>query len=167
MSDEWIIGILSALLGAAGAWLTQRHLENDRKMRATRFEIYRRLLALNESYFYVASSVIYGERPPQAELSKCHTVSLEIADLLRSHDKLDYVEELAAVLFDESIPSSNERANRITELVDKYAALSNSTFDSEMRKISRSNVTARAKGVRHQSYAPGQWRPPWIPADPK
>jgi len=147
-----LIGALIAVVGAA--W-SQHLLDQRRKRTNTRFEIYQRLLALNERYFWVASRTVRNELPDVKVLNECYRLSWEIADLVRAFDRLEHLDELVEILFSSEIVSPSERANRLCALIDLYGSLVNPTFAAKMKKVSRTNVIAFGTGKDSKSYAPG------------
>jgi hypothetical protein len=151
-----LIGALIAVIGAA--W-SQYLLDQHRRKQNTRFEIYQRLLALNERYFWVASRTLHNELPDAKILDECYRLSWEIADRVRAFDKLEHLGELVEVLFSFEIASANERANRLGALIDRYSTLVNPAFAAKMAKVSRANVIALGNRKDPNSYAPGQVPP--------
>lgn len=153
------LGFLGALIGAliavGGAAWSQHLLDGRRRQQNTRFEIYQRLLALNERYFWVASRTLHNELPDAQVLSECYRISWEIADRVRAFDRIEHLDELASVLFSSGIATSNERANRLSALIDLYSNLVNPAFAAKMREVSRANVIAFGTGQDPKSYAPG------------
>jgi hypothetical protein len=151
--------LIGALIGVGGAAWSQNFLDVRRRKQSTRFEIYQRLLALNEHYFWVASRTLHDALPDAQVLRECYRISWEIADRLRAFDKIEYLDELASVLFSSGIATSNERANRLGALIDLYSNLVNPTFAAKMREVSTANVIAFGTGQDPKSYAPGQVPP--------
>lgn len=153
------LGFLGALIGALvaviGAAWSQHLLDQHKRRQNTRFEIYQRLLALNERYFWVASRTLRNELPDIKVLDECYRISWEIAERLREFDKLEHLGELVEVLFSSEIISSNERAHRLCTLIDFYSSLVNPSFASKMKEVSKTNVIALGTGKDPKSYAPG------------
>jgi len=158
MSDGQL-GFFGALIGAAiavlGAAWFQHFFERRRTEQRTTFEVYQRLLALNERYFWVASHTLHNQLPDTDVLRECYRISWEIADRLRAFDKIEHLDELVSVLFSFGIATSNERANRLAALTDLYGKLVNPAFSAKMREVSEANVIAFGTGQDPKSYAPG------------
>jgi hypothetical protein len=153
------LGFVGALIGAliavCGAAWSQHFFDERRRKQNTRFEIYQRLLALNERYFWVASRTLHNQLPDAQVLRECYRISWEIAERLRAFDKIERLDELGSVLFSSGIATSNERANRLSALIDLYGKLVNPAFAAKMRAVSEANVIAFGTGQDPKSYAPG------------
>lgn len=146
----------AAILGALITVIWQHRVETVRRKNAVRLEIYLLLLELNESYFWIASASLRNNDPPSECLSRCYGITGQIIGAMRRLDTVDHLEEIVAVLLDISVPSANERANRLGELISKYGKLVNPKLAAAMQGVSRSNVMTFGSGRDPKSWAPGQ-----------
>ena len=161
MSDGWIGflgGILATLVGALIANMLQRSHDAKRRKEQAQLEAYFLLIDLHNWYFFIASAEVTRKDPDPEILETCRRISLQLNDKLRAFDNVEHLEETLTVLFDESIPSANERANRLSGLIEQYAKLVNPKYASVMSRISRGNLLRHGPGATPSINAPGSWR---------
>lgn len=151
----FIGGILAAFIGAIIAAVIQRANEHRKEKNAVRHAVYMLLLELHQQYFWVASAEAAGDEPPQGMLDACRKTSWTIADKLRSFDQVEHLEETLTILFSSSIPTANERANRLNALLSRYGELVNPQYARAIRKISTDNVIGQAQRGTMKTNAPG------------
>lgn len=151
----FIGGILTALIGAIIAGIVQRINEHRKEKSAARHAVYMLLLELHQQYFWVASAEASGDETPQGMLDACRKTSWTIADKLRSFDQVEHLEETLTILFSSSIPTANERANRLDALLSRYGELVNPQYARAIRKISTDNVIGQAQRGTMKTNAPG------------
>lgn len=160
MSDGWlgfVGGTLAALVAGLIASVVQREAEYRRKREQTRLDVYFLLLDLHNWYFWVASAEVSGEHPSGEALAKCRSLTFQLNDKLRAFEDVEHLEKILIILFSESMPSANERANRLSELLDDYGKLVNPEYKSVMQRISRENILRHTSAKAPSSNAPGSW----------
>lgn len=150
-----IATLVAALLGVAGTLAVQHWLTLRRERAAARVEVYFDLMALDGHYFWVAAAEARGEKPKREQLDACFGPAWRIADQLRKNDSLEHLEEILEVLFNHTIPTAKERANRLGSLIDKYGRLVNPAYARSIRRISDENIMALGSGKPIASYPPG------------
>lgn len=160
MSDGWLGflgGVLAALVGGLIASVVHRQAEYKRRREQVRLDVYFLLLDLHNWYFWVASAEMHGEHPSDQALAECRRLTYQLNDKLRSFEDVEHLEQILIVLFSESVPSANERANRLNELLENYGKLVNPRHRSVMQRISHENILRYASGKVPNSNAPGSW----------
>lgn len=161
MSDGWLGffgGILATLIGALVASVIQRSREAEQRKELAQLDAYIHLIDLKNWYFWVATAELHGEEPKPEVLANCHKLSLQLNDKLRAFDRVDQLDEILAILFSESIPTANERANRLDALIAQYGKLVNPKYSSIISRISKENLLRHGPGETPPINAPGSWR---------
>ena len=161
MSDGWLGffgGVLAALMGGLIASIVQRVNERRKEKAAARLGAYFLLLELSQQYFWVASSELNDRDPPEEMLTACRKTAWKLADKLRSFDDVEHLEEVLTILFSSSIPTANERARRLDELLETYGQLVNPAYSQAIKKISGENLIGQAQRGSLKTNAPGAWR---------
>lgn len=161
MSDGWLGffgGVLAALIGGLIASMVQRVNERRKEKSAARLAVYFLLLELKQQYFWVASAEFSGQEPPEEMLATCRRTAWQIADMLRSFDDLEHLEEILSILFSSSIPTANERAKRLDKLLESYGQLVNPDYAKAIKKISEENLLGQMQRGSLETNAPGAWR---------
>lgn len=161
MSDGWLGflgGIVATLVAALIASSSQRISENRRRRDEARIDVYFHLLDLKNRYFWVASAEIHGEQPREEVLAECRRISYLLNDKLRSFEDVDHLDEILAILFSESIPSANERANRLNSLLDLYGKLVSPRYQALAKRIGDENLLRHSSLETPSSNAPTTWR---------
>ncbi|POA21565.1 hypothetical protein C1886_04640 [Pseudomonas sp. FW300-N1A1] len=161
MSDGWLGflgGVLTALIGGLIAGVVQRVNEHRKEKNAARLTAYFLLLELSQQYFWVASSELNGSEPPEDMLSACRKTAWLLADKLRSFDDIEHLEETLTILFSSSIPTANERAKRLDDLLESYGRLVNPSYAKAIKKISQDNLIGQMQRGSLKTNAPGAWR---------
>jgi hypothetical protein len=163
MPQEWsaLIGLLGgalpALIGFAsgvgvsvvGAILTNwlsRKRDRRRAVEERRFEIYRKLHELQGSYVHFASAEFFECEIPPEEHEKCRVLAWQCADLLRSADEVDLLEEILDVIFGDGFRTAQERYDVMGQLLDRLGNRISPRFQAKMRQIDEAN--RRRSGVR-------------------
>jgi hypothetical protein len=154
--------LLAAVLGVAGTLAVQHWLSTRHEKARARTDIYFRLLALNDWYFWVASATMRGETPQRKHLDACWKEAWQIADMLRRSDSVEHVDEILAILFDHTIPTASERADRLGGVIDAYGQLVNPAYAAAISRISKKNISALATGKEATGYPPGATRIPGV-----
>ena len=161
MSDGWLGflgGVLASLVAALIASVSQRQVEYKRRKEQARLDVYFHLLDLHNWYFWVASAEVRGQEPKDEPLNECRKLTYQLNDKLRSFEDVEHLDEILLVLFSESISSANERASRLSALVEKYAKLVSPRYRTVLQRISHENVLRHGPGVAPSSNAPGSWQ---------
>ncbi len=161
MSDGWLGflgGILATLVAALIASVTQRQTERKRRKEQAHIDVYFLLLDLHNWYFWVASAELRQEEPTEEALAQCRRLTYQLNDKLRTLEDVEHLEEILNILFSESVPSANERANRLSKLLDQYGSLVSPRYRSISQRISNENLLRYGAGVTPSSNAPGSWQ---------
>lgn len=161
MSDGWLGflgGVLASLVAALIASISQRQAEYRRRKEQARLDIYFHLLDLHNWYFWVASAEVQGEEPSQDALRECRKVAYQLNDKLRSFEDVEHLGEILLVLFSESIASANQRANILSELLEKYGRIVSPKYRTTLQRISQENVLRHGPGKAPTFNAPGSWQ---------
>lgn len=161
MSDGWLGflgGVLAALVGGLIASVVQRRHEQARRRADAQLHIYFRLLDLHNNYFWVASAELHGEEPRPETLANCREITWKLADRLRTFDDVAHLDEMLAILFSSDIATANERANRLSSILDKYGALVNPSYARAMKRISEGNLLKHVDLRPVKNTAPGAWK---------
>lgn len=156
MSDAWLGflgGIAASLVAAVAASFVQRHNQEKARKVAGRFEIYMRLLDINQQYFWVASAELHGQKPPPDIVRNVRNSCWQLADKLREYDAVELQNEIMEFLFSTAIPSSNERAGLLGSILDRYGKIVNPKYSEQIRQLSNDNVMRTASGDI-KSYPP-------------
>jgi hypothetical protein len=161
LSDGWLGffgGVLASLVAALIASVSQRQIEYKRRKDQARLDVYFHLLDLHNWYFWVASAELHGEQPSDEALHECRKLTYQLNDKLRSFEDVEHLDEILLVLFSESVPSANDRANKISELVEKYGKLVSPRYRSTLQLIGYRNLLRHGPGKTPSSNAPGSWQ---------
>lgn len=161
MSDGWLGffgGILATLVGALIASIIQRRYEAAKRKEQTQLEAYFHLIDLSNWYFWVTTAELNQEDPKPEVLAACRKIALQLSDKLRAFDEVDHLDETLTILFSESIPTANERANRLNALIERYGKLVNPKYAAVVNRISKENLLRHGPGASPPINAPGSWR---------
>lgn len=161
MSDGWLGffgGVLAALIGGLIASMVQRVNERRKEKSVARLAVYFLLLELKQQYFWVASAEFSGQEPSEEMLATCRRTAWQIADMLRSFDDVEHLEEILSILFSSSTPTANERAKRLDKLLESYGQLVNPDYAKAIKKISEENLLGQMQRGSLKTNAPGAWR---------
>jgi hypothetical protein len=161
VSDGWLGffgGILAALVGGLIASIVQRHNEAGKRKAESQLDVYFQPLELSQWYFWVATAELHGEEPSEEALAHCRRISWKLADKIRRFDGIEHLDEILTILFSASIPSANERAERLDQLISVYGSLVNPRYARVIREISKENLLAHGPGKTPPNNAPGSWR---------
>lgn len=161
MSDGWLGffgGVLAALIGGLIASIVQRVNERRKDKAAARLSAYFLLLELSQQYFWVASSELNEQDPPEEMITAARKTSWQLADKLRAFDDIEHLEEILTILFSYSILSANERAQRLDKLLESYGKLVNPSYQKIISRISAENIIGQARRGSLKTNAPGAWR---------
>lgn len=163
MSDAWLGflgGILATLVGALIAIIVQRNHEARLRKEQAQLEVYFHLIELSNWYFWIASAEIHGKEPDPEVVATCRKISFKLSDRLRTFDQVEHLDEALTLLFSESISTANDRANRLSSLIERYGKLVNPRYAAIVSRISRENLLQYGPGKAPRINAPGSWRHP-------
>jgi hypothetical protein len=149
---------LATLVGALIASLIQRKHENTRRKEQAQLEAYFQLIDLSHWYFGVTTAELHGEEPKAEVLATCRKIALQLSDKLRAFDRVEHLDETLTILFSESVPTANERANRLNALIQQYGALVNPKYAAIMNRIGKENLLRHGPDGAPSINAPGSWR---------
>lgn len=161
MSDGWLGflgGVLASFIAALLASVTQRHTEHKRRKEQARLDVYFHLLDLRNWYFWVASAELQGREPSEEALRECRRITYQLNDKLRAFEEVEHLDEILLLLFSESVGSANDRANRLSALLESYASLVSPRYRTVIQKISHENVLRHGPGETPSSNAPASWQ---------
>lgn len=160
MSDGWLGflgGVLSVLVGGLIGSIIQRQNEAKNKKTQAQLSAYFHLLELSQLYFWVVTAEFHNKEPSQDILDRCLKLSIKLSDNIRAFDHIEHLEEILTILFSESVPTANERAKRLEQLLKNYGEIVNPEFYRIVKKISNENM-ANALGKYPSYNAPGTGR---------
>lgn len=83
---------------------------------------------------------------------------VKLADSLRKNDGVEHLSEILEILFSNSIASANERANRLSLVIEEYGPLVNPAYAKAIQRISAENVHMLGSGEEIKNPAPTSWR---------
>jgi hypothetical protein len=161
----WLLGASPALIGFASGvgvsvvgailanWFSRKR-DRRKAVEERRFEIYKKLMDLYGSYFRFTTAEFHG-KPVEPEIrQRCRKLAWECADLLRSADEVDFLDEILDVIFlDPGFRTATERYEVMGRLVDRLGIRINPRYQAKIRRISEANLRSSASGV--PSNAPG------------
>lgn len=160
MTDAWLAflgGVLATLVGGLVASVVQRHNETVKRKAEASLDVYFRLLELNQQYFWIASSEMHGEKARSEVVAQCRELSWKLADKLRACDTVKHLDEILDILFNSSIASASDRANRLNKLIEDYGNLVNPTYARSIKRISEGNIRLLGSGAKIRNPAPTTW----------
>lgn len=160
MSDVWLGffgGIVAALIAALAASFVQRQNQEKTRKEEARHEVYMRLLDINQQYFWIASSELRGEKPPDDVVVSVRQACWQLVEKLRECDSVECLDDIMDFLFSTSITSSNERAKLLDHVLDGYGRLVNPKYTEKIKQISNENVI-RMGTNQVKSHPPTSWR---------
>jgi len=126
MSDAvlgFLGGIVATLIASLTASIIQRQNHEKQRKEEASFEVYMRLLDINQHYFWIVSNEMCGKCPPNEIIEKIRKASWELADKLRTCDSVELLDELLTFLFSASIDTYAERSKLLEKIIDKYGAI--------------------------------------------
>jgi hypothetical protein len=146
-------GVGVSLVGALVANLLTRKRERWRVVEERRFEIYMKLMELYGSYFWFSAAEMRKEPVPDEIRQKCRDLAWQIADLLRSADEVDFLEDILDVTLGPRYATAKERYEAMGQLLERLGRRVNPRYVRKIREISEANIMAFGAGGR--SNAPG------------
>ncbi len=133
-------GIVTTLTGALIANILTRKRERQTLVDSRRFEIYMKLMDLNARYSVVVSAETRGKPVAPEILNGCRGLSWAIADLLRSADEVEFLEETLDVIFSPHYLTAIDRYKTMKLLLEKFSKRVNPRYTKKIREISEANI---------------------------
>ena len=134
-------GVGVALIGAVIGAAVERRVESRKRIEATRFQVYLKMMDVYNLYFWVASLEVTSGGDVTPDLKRrIREETWRIADLLRSEDKVPFVEDILRVLMSTDYPSAVARHDAMISIVDKLGAAVNPRYQRVIRAISEANL---------------------------
>lgn len=149
----FLSGVGVSLVAALAANVLTRQRERRRIVDERRFEIYMKLLELHSQYLWFTTAELHGNQVSPEVRQKSRDLAWQIADMLRSADEVDYLEEILDVTLGSSFATAGERYAAIDRLLGRLGQRVNPRYQKKIREISEAGLKAFANGVR--SNAPG------------
>jgi hypothetical protein len=146
-------GIGVSVLGAWWANTLTRRRERKRLVQDRRLEIYMKLMNLHSKYFWFSTSELHKEEVPPEVRRECYGLAWQVADILRSIDEFEFLEETMEVIFGPSFDTAQERHKAMGKLLDQLASTVNPRYSQKIGQISEVNL--RLLGSGGSSNAPG------------
>jgi len=146
-------GIGVSLIGAVVAHILTRHRERRRLVEEQRFQIYMKLMDLYGSYFWFTVAELHKEALPSETRKRCHDLAWQIADMLRSADEVDSLDEILEITLSPKFASAEERYEEMGKVLDHLGARINPRYSKKIREISKETSRLLASGG--SSNAPG------------
>jgi hypothetical protein len=147
-------GVGVSLVGALLATFFTRRRERRRVVEERRFEIYMKLIDLQSSYFWFTIAELHQQPVSDDTRKRCHEIAWQIADMLRSADEVDFLEQILEVTLGSNFVTATQRDEVMGKLIDQLGSKINPRYTKKIREISDANVRLRASG--RSSNAPGQ-----------
>jgi hypothetical protein len=156
---EIAIGFMSGVLVTlVGAWISS-HLDTRNRraeeLEKAQFEIYMRLLDINQLYFYVTAAEVHGEEPPIELRRTIREKAWALKDKLREFDRVQHTEGILDVLFSDDYESARDRARNIDVLLDELGSMVNPRYTNAIRRIDKINQAKMVEKPVLHSNAPG------------
>jgi hypothetical protein len=152
-------GVGVSLIGALVSNILTTRRERRRLVNERRFEIFMKLLDLYGSYFWFTAAELHKETVPREIRKRCHDLAWQIADMLRSADELESIEEILDVLLGSSFDTAAKRYEEMGRILDQLGRRVNPRYSSKIRKISEQNIHIMTSG--RPSNAPGTTSELW------
>jgi len=146
-------GVAVSVVGAVVGSILTRRRERRRLVEDRGFEIYMKLMELNSSYFWFSSAELNGEAVSSEVRKEAHDLAWQIADMLRSADEVEYLDEILEVTLGPSFQSASERYHAMGNLLERLGRRVNPRYANKIREISNANVAILSSGGK--SNAPG------------
>jgi hypothetical protein len=128
-----------------------RRRERLRLMEDRRFQIFMKLLELNNQYFFWAGYELRGQAVPAALQQQCRKLAWEIADMLRVGE-VDCLEETLEVCVGPGFETASKRHDAMGALLGRLGSKVNPRYQKHIRDISARNIA----GAPGQRNAPGR-----------
>ncbi|MFQ5745551.1 MAG: hypothetical protein ACE5HV_18525 [Acidobacteriota bacterium] len=146
-------GVGVTLVSALVANMLTRQRERRRVVEERRFEIYMKLMELYGSYFWFSAAEIRREPVPEDIRRRCRDLAWQIADMLRSADEVDYLEDILDATLGPGFGTARERYEAMGRLLDRLGQRVNPRYSKKIREISEANLARFGSGG--SSNAPG------------
>lgn len=149
----FLSGVLVTLVGALVAHVLTRRRERQRIVEERRFQIYMKLMELHGTYFWFTTAEVH-KKPVSDEIRlKCRDLSWQIADMLRTADEVEDLEDILDVLMGPGFPTAVARYDAMSKLIDRLGDRVNPRYAKKIREISAANLAKIGAG--RESNAPG------------
>lgn len=99
-----------------------------------------KLMELRGIYFWFMSAEIRQEEIKPDIRKKCRSIAWEIADMLRSADDVDYLEDILDILFSPDFNSAAERDAAMGKLLEKLGHRINPRYQKKIQEIDKANM---------------------------
>jgi hypothetical protein len=149
----FLSGVGVSLFGALVANILTRHRDRRRVVEERRFDIYMKLMELHSSYFWFTVAEVHRESVKAAIRQKCRDLSWQCADMLRSADEVDFLDEILDVTLSPRFTTAVERYEAMGNLLDRLGKRVNPRYARKIREMSQANLEQLGRGS--QSNAPG------------
>jgi hypothetical protein len=143
------VSLVAALLANS---LTKRR-ERQRVVEERRFEIYMKLMDLHGKYFWFSTAEFHKEAVSADIRLDCHRLAWQIADMLRTADEVDFLEQTLEVTLGSNFSTATERYEAMGRLIDDVGRKVNPRYSKKIRQISDAN--SQLLGSGGSSNAPG------------
>ena len=150
-------GVGISLFAAIIGYFLSKRRERRQFVEQCRFEIYMKLMDLYGYYFWFVTKEQRGEKVPDDIRQKARELSWQIADLLRSADEIDYLEDVLDILFGLGFETAAMRHKSMDDLLDRLGKKVNPRYSRKIREISKANIKLLSSGG--SSNAPGSFSP--------
>jgi hypothetical protein len=144
-------GIGVTLTGAIGAHLLTRRRDRRRVVEERRFEIYMKLLDLHATYFWFTTAEVHNKPVGEENRKRAVDLSWQIADLLRSTDEVDFLEEVLDVTLSPKFETAVKRYEEMGKILDRMGRSENPRYAKKVREIGE----AKMRAIGSKSNAPG------------
>lgn len=142
----FLSGVGVSIVGAVIADILARRREQRRIVEERRFGIYMKLMEIYGSYFWFTVAEMQGEQVGSEVRRRCRDLAWQCADMLRSADEVDYLEDILDVTLGPRFSTARERYDAIGQLLDRLGKRVNPRYARKIREISSENVANLAAG---------------------
>lgn len=144
--DELLIAFMSSVISVYITIQMQKFYTNKERQKDLFFEIYMKLIELNDYYFWLASAQKRKEEEPKNIKEKEFLLRWTIADMSRKLE-IDELEDILKILFLEKF-SYNNRYEELSKLIDKIGHKVNPKYKKITQIIDGENFNYFAKNIK-------------------
>ncbi len=156
-----IIGLISGAVLAVITAKINHHFdqrkEDKKKLRKAEYEIFLKLSALYNCYFWFATNELHGYETGRDISDEASEIAFELGVLIRENEHSEFCDDLLKILYDESHPTYNDRWKHMSALMDAIGKKSLPDYYRKIEAINEANIYLMAR-EGFVSKAPGTTR---------
>ena len=134
-----------AFVGAQANSYFQRRSKRSEAREEGRFRVYMMLLDLYSRHHWIASADIHLELASVTTRVEFHRQCWRVADELRKIDTMPETEEILRTMFSLHFENEIQRANALSDLLDRLGKKVNPQYAKVIKQISKENISLMAK----------------------